>query len=192
MSNSFDHLDNVVQELVVGGAIPKTTSEVFVFSFKNGVTFSWDIDKMKTLIDEMIDLHPNPELFLHEISPSDVAAIDDANAKGQHDIDHEYAASMPDHKKKRPVFVLVIPSDIGAPSTRIGHCVVCDGNHRIRAARLDGASMPSIIVPEYIERKCRIGVSQRGEGHPIPDRMTPVIGSVKSNGGILALPGGFD
>lgn len=157
MANSFDHLDHVVSELVVGGAIPKTTAEVFAFDFKNGVMFSWDIDRMKGLIDEMIDSHPNPELFLHEISPADVVSIDNANAKGQHDVDHEYAVSMPDHKKKRPVFVLVIPGDIGAPSTSIGQCVVCDGNHRIRAARIDGTSMPSIIVPEYIERRCRLG-----------------------------------
>lgn len=151
--DSFSRLDHLLNDLAAAGVVEKAREQHFAFNFTNGVGISWNIDRVRKMIE---GLPPFVQSRLgYQLSPGEVSEIVDGSVEVMARIDREYALSLPPSKLDDPIYAIKIPGDIGAPPECVGSMLVIDGNHRLYAIREKGGSARAVIVPEDVERECR-------------------------------------
>lgn len=150
--SSFDHITN---SLIQAGVIKEEIHQVFTFDAPSGQT-RWSINLIR---EALAKLKPHElAAITHPMPIGEVRHYIASNPVTIGYVDQGYARCMTPEHLDRPLYVILIPPDIGAIPTTIGNAVVIDGNHRLVYAQRNNLPCRYIVLPYEIERACRIPI----------------------------------
>lgn len=154
--STFDRLDHITNSLVEAGVIAKCVGQVYTFSTPGGAV-RWSIDMIREALAKLSS--SDLAQITHTMPIGEVRHYVSANPASIGHVDQSYSRCMGPEFLDRPLYVIRIPTDIGALPESHGARVVIDGNHRLVYAHQNGLPCRYYLLPPEIERACRVPIS---------------------------------